>query len=73
MRDRQSVGAMLAEVAGKKAADTVITGKLKNTKAALAKVAAGARTGAPAGWPSPYRPLTAIAAPVRAGAAMRSY
>jgi hypothetical protein len=49
MRDRQSVGAMLAEVAGKKAADTFITGKLKDTKAALAKVAAESADWCP-GW-----------------------
>jgi ParB family chromosome partitioning protein len=49
IRDRQSVGAMLAEVAGKKAADKLITGKLKDTKTALAKVAAESADWCP-GW-----------------------
>ena len=39
MRDRASVNAMLAEVAGKKAADKLVSAKLKDQKAALAAAA----------------------------------
>jgi ParB family chromosome partitioning protein len=49
MRDRTSVSGMLAEVAGKKAADKLITAKLKDNKAALAKIAAENPTWCP-GW-----------------------
>jgi len=49
MRDRQSVTVMLTEIAGKKAADKLITAKLKENKAALATVAAESKTWCP-GW-----------------------
>jgi len=49
LRDRQTVGAMLTEVAGKKAADKLVTAKLKDSKAALAKAASEAPTWCP-GW-----------------------
>lgn len=49
MRDRTSVSGMLAEVAGKKAADKLITAKLRDNKAALAKIAAENPTWCP-GW-----------------------
>ena len=40
LRDRTLVSGMLAEVAGKKVADQLVSGKLKDQKAALAKAAA---------------------------------
>jgi ParB family chromosome partitioning protein len=49
LRDRQSVNTMLADVAGKKLADTLVTAKLKDNKAALAKAAAEAPAWCP-GW-----------------------
>lgn len=49
LRDRGSVNAMLAEVAGKKAADKLVSAKLKEQKAALATAAASAPQWCP-GW-----------------------
>ena len=49
LRNRQSVNAMLADVAGKKLADTLVTAKLKDNKAALAKAAAEVPAWCP-GW-----------------------
>jgi ParB family chromosome partitioning protein len=49
IRDRGAVATMLAEIAGKKAADKLVTAKLKDSKAALAKVAAESPTWCP-GW-----------------------
>ena len=49
LRDRQAANAMLAEVAGKRVADKLVTAKLKDNKAALAKAAADAPTWCP-GW-----------------------
>jgi ParB family chromosome partitioning protein len=49
IRDRGTVATMLAEIAGKKAADKLVTAKLKDSKAALAKVAAESPTWCP-GW-----------------------
>jgi ParB family chromosome partitioning protein len=42
MRDRASVNGMLADLSGKKAADKLVSAKLKDQKAALATAAAGA-------------------------------
>ena len=54
MRDRDSVNAMLAEVSGKKAADKLVSAKLKDQRAALATaVPLPAPAGAPAGCASP--------------------
>jgi ParB family chromosome partitioning protein len=49
MRDRGSVNAMLAEVAGKKTADSKVSAKLKDQRAALAAAAAEAPAWMP-GW-----------------------
>jgi len=49
LRDRQTTNAMLAEVAGKKVADRLVTAKLKDNKAALAKAVAEVPTWCP-GW-----------------------
>jgi ParB family chromosome partitioning protein len=49
MRDRDAVNGMLSELSGKKAADKLVSAKLKDQKAALAKAAAGAPTWCP-GW-----------------------
>ena len=49
MRDRASVNAMLAEVAGKKDADKLVSAKLKDQKAAFASAASESRTWCP-GW-----------------------
>jgi ParB family chromosome partitioning protein len=49
LRDRTTVGAMLAEVAGQKAADRLVSAKLKDQKAALATAAAGKEGWCP-GW-----------------------
>src|SRR5580692_6826917 len=47
MRDRASVNAMLAEVAGKKDADRLVSAKLKDQKVALAAAASRSRTWCP--------------------------
>ncbi len=49
MRDRASVNAMLTELSGKKAADKLVSAKLKEQKAALATAAASAPQWCP-GW-----------------------
>lgn len=49
LRDRATVGAMLSEVAGQKAADRLVSAKLKDQKAALATAAAGKEGWCP-GW-----------------------
>jgi ParB family chromosome partitioning protein len=49
LRDRQSANAMLAEIAGKKAADKLVSAKLKDTKSTLAKLAGEHPTWCP-GW-----------------------
>jgi len=49
LRDRASTHAMLAEVAGKKEADRLVTTKLKDIKAALQAAAAKSKTWCP-GW-----------------------
>jgi ParB family chromosome partitioning protein len=49
MRDRTSVNAMLAGLSGKKAADKLLTAKLKDQKAALATAAAASTDWCP-GW-----------------------
>lgn len=49
LRDRGAVNAMLAEVSGKKAADKLVSAKLKEQKAALATAAASAPGWCP-GW-----------------------
>jgi ParB family chromosome partitioning protein len=49
MRDRVSVNGMLADLSGKKAADKLVSAKLKDQKAALATAAAAAPEWCP-GW-----------------------
>lgn len=49
LRDRGSVGAMLSEVAGQKAADRLVSAKLKDQRAALATAAAAKPDWCP-GW-----------------------
>ena len=49
MRDRSSVNGMLADLSGKKAADKLISAKLKDQKAALATAAAANESWCP-GW-----------------------
>ena len=49
LRDRATVGAMLADVAGQKAADRLVSAKLKDQKMALAAAAAGKEGWCP-GW-----------------------
>jgi ParB family chromosome partitioning protein len=49
LRDRASTSAMLAEVAGKKEADRLVSAKLKDIKAALAAAAAKSKDWCP-GW-----------------------
>ena len=53
MRDRNTVTAMVAEIGGKKAADKLVTAKLKDGRASLAKLAAESPAWCPASMTFP--------------------